>query len=98
MKPYRLEWRPLAQEDLRGIVAYIGHDSPTRAKSFSKELREKAQTLAQYPELGRSGRPGLPPWLRELVVHRNYIIFYRVLDATRTVQILRVRHAAQNVP
>lgn len=98
MKPYRLEWRPLAQEDLRGIVAYIGHDSPTRAKSFGKELREKAQTLAQYPELGRSGRPGLPPWLRELVVHRNYIIFYRVLDATRTVQILRVRHAAQNVP
>jgi addiction module RelE/StbE family toxin len=88
----------MAREDLRGIVRYIGKDNPTRAKSFGQELRDKAKSLAQHPELGRQGRPGLPEWLRELVVHPNYIIFYRVLDEARTVEILRVKHAAQQMP
>ena len=94
-KSYRIEWRPMAREDLRAIVRYIGKDNPTRAKSFGQELRDKTKPLAQHPELGRQGRPGLPDWLRELVVHPNYIVFYRVQAATRTVEILRVKHAAQ---
>ena len=52
----------------------------------------------QHPELGRTGRPGLPDWLRELVVYPNYIVFYRVLTATSTVEILRVKHVALHVP
>ena len=94
-KSYRIEWRPMAREDLRAIVRYIGKDNPTQAKSFGQELRDKTKPLAQHPELGRQGRPGLPDWLRELVVHPNYIVFYRVQAATRTVEILRVKHAAQ---
>lgn len=97
-KPYRIEWRPKAREDLRGIVRYIARDNPIRAKSFGKELRDKTKPLAQHPELGRTGRPGLPDWLRELVVHPKYIVFYRVLDEAHTVEILRVKHAAQQMP
>jgi len=96
--PYRIEWRPKAREDLRGIVRYIGQDNPARARSFGKELRDKTRPLAQHPELGRKGRPGLPEWLRELVVHPNYIVFYRVLDESRTIEILRVKHTAQQTP
>lgn len=88
----------MAREDLRAIVRHIGKDNPTRAKSFGQELRDKTKSLAQYPELGRYGRPGLPEWLRELIVHPNYLVFYRVLTDTRTVEILRVKHAAQQVP
>jgi plasmid stabilization system protein ParE len=88
----------MASEDLRAIVRYIGKDNPAHAKRFGKELRDKTKTLAQHPELGRTGRPGLPDWLRELVVHLNYIIFYRVLADARTVQILRVKHVARQVP
>lgn len=88
----------MAREDLRGIVRYIGKGNPTRAKSFIQELRDKTLLLAQHPELGRQGRPGLPEWLRELVVHPNYIVFYRVLTEVRIVEILRVKHAAQQVP
>jgi toxin ParE1/3/4 len=94
----RIEWRPKAREDLRAIVAYIGRDNPTGARSFGQELRDGTEPLAQHPELGRSGRPGLPHYVRELVVHRNYIIFYRVLAEARTVEILRVKHAAQQAP
>ena len=88
----------MAREDLHAIARHIGKDNPTRAKSFGKELRDKTQLLAQHPELGRTGRPGLADWLRELVVHPNYIVFYRVLAEARTVQILRVKHVAQQVP
>lgn len=97
-KPYRIEWRPMAREDLRAIVRHIGKDNPTRAKSFGQDLRDKTRPLAQHPELGRQGRPGLPDWLREIVVHPNYIVFYRVQADTRTVEILRVKHAAQQTP
>ncbi|MDO9227784.1 MAG: type II toxin-antitoxin system RelE/ParE family toxin [Pseudomonadota bacterium] len=97
-KSYRIEWRTMAREDLRAIVRYIGKDNPTRAKSFGQELRDKTKTLAQHPELGHQGRPGLPDWLRELVVRPNYIVFYRVLAEARTVEILRVKHVAQKTP
>lgn len=85
----------MAREDLRAIVRFIGKDSPVRANSFGQELRDKIELLARYPELGRQGRPGLPGWLRELVVHPNYIVFYRVLTETLSVEILRVKHMAQ---
>ena len=57
---YRIAWRPKASEDLRSIVRYIAQDSPTRARTFGKKLREKVQPLAQHPLLGHEGRPGLP--------------------------------------
>lgn len=94
-KTRRIEWRPMAREDLRAIVQTIGKDNPARAESFGKELRDKTKPLARHPELGR---PGRLPGIRELVVHPNYLVFYRVLAEGRTVQILRVKHAAQRMP
>lgn len=94
-KAYRVEWRPLAHNDLRGIIQYIASGNKQRAETFNKALRGKVARLAQFPELGRAGRIS---GTRELVVHPNYIVFYRVLDDTRMVQILRVKHAAQQWP
>lgn len=96
--PYCIVWRPIAEADLDNIVDYIAQDNPIRAEEFGQELRDKVLPLTQHPKLGRTGRPGLPAFLRELVAHRNYIIFYRVLDESRTVEILRVKHTAQQVP
>lgn len=96
--PYRIVWRPIAETDLDHIVDYIAQDNPIKAEEFGQALRTKVLPLAQHPKFGRTGRPGLPILLRELVVHKNYIIFYRVLDETRTVEILRVKHTAQKVP
>ncbi len=85
----------MAREDLRAIVQYIGKDNPTIARVFGKPLRDKTTLLADHPALGR---PGRLPDISELVVHPNYIVFYRVLDEACTVQVLRVKHAAQPVP
>jgi plasmid stabilization system protein ParE len=32
------------------------------------------------------------------VLHANYIAFYRVIDSSRTVEILRIKHVAQQTP
>lgn len=97
-KIYSIVWRPKAEEDLEKIIDHIAKDSPANAVIFGAELRKKTLPLAKFPRMGRAGRPGLPIWLHELVAHRNYIIFYRVLDKTQTVEILRVKHAAQQIP
>ena len=95
---YRIAWRPKASEDLRSIARYIAQDNPSRARTFGKHLREKVQPLTYHPRLGHEGRPGLPAGVRELVLHPNYIAFYRVIDTSRTVEILRVKHVAQRTP
>lgn len=95
--PYSIVWRPLAELALDDIVDYIAQDNPALAVEFVLELRAKAAALALHPMMGRSGRPGLPAFVRELVVHRNYILFYRVLRDARTVEILQVKHAAQQL-
>ena len=71
--------------------------NPTRAEEFGRELHDKTLPLTQHPKMGYSGRPGLPTFVRELVVHRNYIVFYRIHDTKRVVEILRVKHAAQRL-
>mgnify|MGYP005856708723 CR=1 FL=1 len=95
---FHLQWRPLAREDLRGIVRYIGRDDPERARTFGQELRNRVERLARHPKSGRPARPGLPKEVRELVVPPNYVVFYRTLPEARVVEILRVRHAAQQTP
>lgn len=87
----------MAEADLGNIIDYIAQDNPARAETFGLELRDKIGALAQHPELGRAGRPGLPDGVRELVAHRNYIVLYRVLHEVRTVEVLRIRHGAQRL-
>ncbi len=95
---HSIVWRSRAEADLGSIIDYIAKDNPARAEAFGKELREKTLPLAQFPKMGNAGRPGLPAFVRELVIHRHYIVFYRVLDDVGLVEILRVKHAAQCLP
>lgn len=92
---WRIEWRPMAVEDLRVIVRHIGNDSPAVARNFAQKLRAKVEPLRQYPEIGPPGRVA---HTRELVVHPNYIVFHRLRSDARTVEILRLKHMAQQWP
>ena len=84
-----------ARADKTAPRPYIGKGSPTIVRAFGKSLRDKPTTLTEHPALSR---PGRLPDIRKLVVHPNYLVFYRVLDEARTVQVLRVKHVAQQVP
>lgn len=88
-----IRWTRKALENLDAIAAYIAQDNPIRASSFIGEIKEKTELLAQFPALGR---PGRVPGTRELVVHENYVLPYRVKDGM--VQIIRVHHVARLWP
>ena len=88
-----IRWTRKALENLEQIAAYIAQDNPTRASSFIGEIKEKTELLATFPGLGRPGRAA---GTRELVVHANYVVPYRVKD--NTVQIIRVQHVARLWP
>lgn len=89
----RLEWKQIAEDDLAAIVDFIAEDSPTSAERLAVDLHAKADGLREHPEMYR---PGRKRGTREMVVHPNYVVIYRVRK--ETVEILRVKHTAQQWP
>jgi len=89
----RLKWRPLAETDLLDILDYIGQDNPDAALSLVEMIQDKTEALRTRPKMYREGRMR---GTREMVVHRNYNVFYRVSEHTVTIQ--RVKHARQQWP
>jgi addiction module RelE/StbE family toxin len=88
-----LEWKVQAENDLFDILDYIGHDDPDAAVELVQKIRTKVDGLRERPTLYRAGRIR---GTREMIVHRNYIVFYRAND--EVVTVLRVKHARQQWP
>jgi toxin ParE1/3/4 len=82
-----------ANQDLRGIGAYIARDNPRRAVSFVAELSESIREIGRRP-LSFPAREDLAPGLRARL-HRPYLILFRI--AGDTVEIARVIHGARDV-
>lgn len=72
---------------------YIAQDNPVAALELDELIEQKAEQLLEQPTLYRAGRKR---GTREMVVHPNYIVIYRVQG--EVVEILRVKHAAQQWP
>lgn len=88
-----LVWKRQARNDLIKIVEYISQDNPDAAEKLANNIEVKAEKLLKYPNLFRAGRKR---GTRELVAHENYLVIYRVQGDT--VEILRVKHVAQQWP
>jgi toxin ParE1/3/4 len=89
----KLLWTPESIEDRRAIYDYIETDNPLAAIDLDELIYEKSQMLIEHPKLGRVGRA---PKTRELVVHANYILIYKI--AGYEIHVLRVMHAARQWP
>lgn len=87
-----LEWRPEAGAALREILGYIAVRNPVAAVSLFSDIERATTALPQHPYLYRPGRVA---GTREIVVHPNYIIVYRVTDK---IEILNVLHARREYP
>lgn len=81
-----------SKSDLQDIVKFIARDNPTAAHRFGGTLIDKAEALANAPEIG----PTLPqkPNTRFFPVG-VYLIIYRPDTKRRIVRILRFWHAAR---
>ncbi|MFI8744906.1 type II toxin-antitoxin system RelE/ParE family toxin [Pseudomonas sp. NPDC077186] len=86
-------WRASARADLAEIIRYIADQDPQAARRLLDQLESAVLPLAEHPYLYRSGRV---PGTRELVVHPNYVLVYRV--AVDCVEVVSVLHSRQEYP
>ena len=83
-----VKWTRRAVRELDSVLDYIARDKPLAAARFGAQARKKVEILKEHPHIGRtSDLPGV----RELLIHENYFVIYRVRGDA--LEILRFRHA-----
>lgn len=87
-----VEWRPEAVADLWEILEYIDERNPQVAEELYAEIERATPALPEHPYLYRLGRVLNT---REIIVHPNYLVIYRLTDR---IEILSVLHARQQFP
>jgi addiction module RelE/StbE family toxin len=89
-----VKWLRIALGDLDEIATFVSRDNRAAAEKLVGEIREKAELLAEHPEMGRPGRVA---GTRELYVEDSrYIIPYRAKGGV--VEILRILHTSRRWP
>lgn len=86
----KLEWTRAALADLQQILDFISEDNPHAARALAVGFKRAAEHLTQHPFIGRRGDLD---GTRELMLHRNYLLTYRV--SSEAVEILQIWHVAQ---
>lgn len=81
-----VEWTASALRDLTRITHHIERDNPTAARALVQSIRAKTGRLANFPLMGR---PSERSEVRELVVHKNYLVSYRIgRDGVLVLQVV----------
>lgn len=75
--------------DLAQVLEYISTDNAPAARKLAQVIRTRTEALRDTPYLGRVS----PTGQRELVLHRHYLVTYR-LRAGR-IEILQLWHTAR---
>lgn len=90
----KLHWQERALIELDEALAYISERNPDAAYKLVQDIF--ASVKRNLPDNPNIGRPGRVENTRELVVHKNYIVAYRI--NRDEIEILSVTHAAQLWP
>lgn len=88
-----LVWSPEAVEDVAAIAAYIERDSPWYATAVVSKIIEVAESIPEFPEMGRMVPEIGDEAIRERFVHRYRVIYQ--LDGWR-VLVVAVIHGRQD--
>ena len=101
--PWDIVWRPAAEQDLTTCAAHIAADNIEAALRFIDEVEVTVNSLADSPLLGTEmsfAHPDLAGLRRRVVSQRfrNYLLFYRAITPTRTVELIRILHGARELP
>ena len=92
---YKIKYLPLAVQDLNDIARYMSGFYPETANRVLKEMRAKITKLGDTPKMYEAYRPD--PAYRRMVVDQ-YLVFYRVNDETKVVEIHRILRGSWNLP
>jgi toxin ParE1/3/4 len=88
-----IQWLAKASFNLATIIDYIAERNDIAAEELQGEIERAASQLPQHPYLYRLGRVA---GTREIVVHPNYLIVYRIKPTV--IEIVNVLHTRQQYP
>lgn len=86
-------WRASARDSLASIITHIAIHNPSAARHLREQIEAAISPATEHPYLYRSGRV---PGTREIVVHPNYILVYRV--TVDSIEVVDVLHSRQQYP
>ncbi len=94
---YKVHWAVVAEDDLKDIIFYIAENSPANARTIFEKIKEKASSLTQFPERGRTlpELQGQGIFLYREIIVAPWRMIYRISD--KKVYILSVLDSRQNV-
>jgi addiction module RelE/StbE family toxin len=88
----RVDWRPEARTQLWQTLNYIADRNAVAASQLNAAIEAATSRPPLHPYLYRFGKVA---GTREIVVHPNYVVVYRVTDR---IEILNLLHARQAYP
>ena len=93
---YKLEFLPIAKNDMIEIVGYIGGElqNPVAAGRVAEESIAAAEELCRFPYAHQVYIPIKPlEYEHRRVLVGNYFLFYTVDENKKTVTVMRVIYA-----
>ena len=79
----RLVWSPEAIEDIESITSHIERDSLWYAKAVATKIVETAETILDYPEIGR-----IVPEIGNSTIRERFAYSYRIVYRIEPERIL----------
>ena len=92
---WKIIFAPQALEELEQIVRFIEQDDPQAAIRFGDYLVDRAESLANFPELGTPYRKRAN--VRRLLCSRITSIIVSI-DTEQTIEIMDYWHSARREP
>ena len=83
--PCKVAWSRLARNDMLAIADYVALEKPIAAAKLVEEIEQKCASLETYPTSGRKYNASF-----RVIVHGNYLIFYRHIRSENQVRIVAV--------
>jgi toxin ParE1/3/4 len=92
---FQVAWTDEASRNLQSILDYIAQDNQEAAERAVDSIIARVNKLGAMPFMGAPY--SRDPRVREFLIG-NYRVLYRVLEQSRTVEVLMVWHAARRDP
>ncbi len=99
LERYSIRITPRACDDLAEICSYIEKDSPRQAALVAGRLLSAVDALDILPRrfTVHQHRKDSNKTVHAMPV-RPFIVYYRVVETSRTVEVLAVRHGSRQQP
>jgi addiction module RelE/StbE family toxin len=91
---YRIRYRDLAKKDVLEIKSWLSQFYPGTPIRFIEALKNGCKNLEEHPYMYEAWHDN--PAYRKMVI-MSYIVFYKVDDNEKKVEIVRVLHGARNI-